>query len=111
MSTAAVALTAAAAALRQLAEAVDAIAAQPVATRPPVQPAVTTWRERLWTCDPQVRIGVPELSEEGGPIAVDWEDARKQLVADLQRRLQLRPPGREPSTPPPEPRGVASAAL
>ena len=48
---------------------------------------------------------------EGGPIAVDWEDARKQLVADLQRRLQLRPPGREPSTPPPEPRGVASAAL
>ena len=57
------ALAAVAESLRRLADALDALAAQPAATPPPVSPAVTTWRERLWTCDPQVRIGVPELSE------------------------------------------------
>ena len=57
-------LTAAAAALRQLAEALDQIAAQPAPPAPPAMaPAEVSWRERLWTCDPQVRIGVPELSE------------------------------------------------
>ena len=49
---------------------------------------------------------------EGSPIAVDWADARKQLIADLQRRLQVRSPSSAPSTPPPEsPRGVANGVL
>jgi len=54
----------AAAALRQLADALDALAAEPTAPAPPARlPPEVSWRERLWTCDPQVRIGVPELSE------------------------------------------------
>lgn len=48
---------------------------------------------------------------EGGPIAFDMEDARKKLVADLQRRLQPRLPSSAPSTPPPEPPGVVSRTL
>ncbi len=60
------ALTAAAAALRHLAEALDQIAAQPAPPAPPIPPAVVSWRERLWTCDPQVRVGVRELCEATG---------------------------------------------
>ncbi len=61
------ALAAVAESLRRVADALDAIAAQPVAPVPPaVPPAVVSWRERLWTCDPQVRVGVPELSEATG---------------------------------------------
>ncbi len=57
-------LTAAAAALRQLADALDQIATHPAPPAPPAAPpAEVSWRERLWTCDPQVRIGVAELSE------------------------------------------------
>jgi len=54
----------AAAALRQLADALDVMATQPTPAAPPAMlSAEVSWRERLWTCDPQVRIGVPELSE------------------------------------------------
>jgi len=60
------ALAAVAESLRRVADVLDAIAAQPVATPPPVSPAVTTWRERLWTCDPATRLGVRELCEATG---------------------------------------------
>ena len=54
----------AAAALRQLADALDALAAEPTFPAPPARLAPeVSWRERLWTCDPQVRVGVAELSE------------------------------------------------
>ena len=53
------ALAAVAESLRRVADALDAIAAQPVAPVPPaVPPAVVSWRERLWTCDPQVRVAL-----------------------------------------------------
>ena len=60
------ALAAVAESLRRVADALDAIAAQPAATPPPVQPAVTTWRERLWTAPPETRLGVRELCEATG---------------------------------------------
>ena len=42
----------------------------------------------------------------------DLEQAREGLIKQLKERLLLRPPPTGvPSTPPPEPRGVASAAL
>ncbi len=67
MSTAAVALTAAAAALRQLADALDAIAAEPAPTAPPAMlPAEVSWREKLWTCPPETRLGRRELCEAVG---------------------------------------------
>jgi len=61
------ALAAVAESLRRVAEALDAIAAQPVAPSPPaVTPVVVSWRERLWTCDPATRLGVRELCEATG---------------------------------------------
>jgi predicted DNA-binding transcriptional regulator AlpA len=56
------ALAAAATALRQLADVLDALAAEPV-TPPPVGPAVEpTWGSGLlWTCPPETRLSVREL--------------------------------------------------
>ena len=52
---------------------------------------------------------------DGGPIQLELEAVRQAATKSFRERLgrlqALRPPGREPSTPPPEPRGVASAAL
>jgi predicted DNA-binding transcriptional regulator AlpA len=59
-------LVGAAAALRAVAEALDALAAQPVAPSPPPLPVVLTWRERLWVCDAETRLGVRELTEGVG---------------------------------------------
>jgi predicted DNA-binding transcriptional regulator AlpA len=52
------ALERAAAALREVAP------STPPAAAPPCEPS--TWRERVWTCDPATRLGVTELAEALG---------------------------------------------
>ena len=67
MSAAAAALTATAAALRQVADALDALAAQPMSAPLPAPPPIApAWRERLWSCPSETRLGVRQVSEGTG---------------------------------------------
>ncbi len=55
-----------AASLEQAAAALRQLAVQPEQPGPPVMSPEPTWREKLWSCDPQVRLGVKELCEATG---------------------------------------------
>ena len=49
----------------QLLGLLDGDAGQPAHSLP-VQPSHSTWRERLWTCPPDTRLGVREVAEALG---------------------------------------------
>lgn len=51
------------------------------AARPAAIPAPTSWRERLWACDPNVRLGVVELAEAlGRSKAFVYRLTRQHLI-------------------------------